>query len=87
MLYKAGVQKVKPALLAPPNVFLEDIFTRFTTCGSNSDFSSKDTEKPISAGLYRLEAGKELVYPYTYDEMKIILEGPLPLPIIIQLTL
>ena len=36
---------------------------------------STDTEKPISAGFYRLEAGKELVYPYTYNEMKIILEG------------
>ena len=87
MLYKAGAQKVKPALLAPPNVFLQDIFTRFTTCRSNSDFSSKDTEKPISAGLYRLDAGKELVYPYTYDEMKIILEGPLPPLTTIQLTL
>jgi ethanolamine utilization protein EutQ (cupin superfamily) len=36
---------------------------------------STDTDKPVSAGFYRLEAGKELVYPYTYDEMKIILEG------------
>jgi ethanolamine utilization protein EutQ (cupin superfamily) len=36
---------------------------------------SNDKEKPISAGFYRLEAGKELVYPYTYNEMKIILEG------------
>jgi uncharacterized cupin superfamily protein len=36
---------------------------------------SKDPDKPISAGFYRLEAGKELVYPYTYDEMKIVLEG------------
>jgi len=37
--------------------------------------TSNNAEKPISAGFYRLEAGKELVYPYTYDEMKIILEG------------
>jgi ethanolamine utilization protein EutQ (cupin superfamily) len=36
---------------------------------------STDADKPVSAGFYRLEAGKELVYPYTYDEMKIILEG------------
>jgi len=28
MLYKQGAQKVKPALLAPPNVFLEDAFER-----------------------------------------------------------
>jgi ethanolamine utilization protein EutQ (cupin superfamily) len=42
--------------------------------GVSNQFS-KDADKPISAGFYRLEAGKELVYPYTYDEMKIILEG------------
>jgi len=29
MLYKQGAQKQKPALLAPPNVFLEDTFTRY----------------------------------------------------------
>jgi hypothetical protein len=29
----------------------------------------------VSAGFFRLEKGKELVYPYTYDEMKIIVEG------------
>jgi len=43
---------------------------------------SKDTDKPISCGFYRLEAGKELVYPYTYDEMKIILEGSTSLNLI-----
>lgn len=32
-------------------------------------------DKPISAGFYRLEKGTPLVYEYTYDEMKIILEG------------
>ena len=32
-------------------------------------------ETPISAGFYRLEKGTPLVYEYTYDEMKIILEG------------
>ena len=30
---------------------------------------------PISAGLYRLDPGPELVYTYTYDEMKIIVDG------------
>lgn len=76
MLYKAGAQKVKPVLLAPPNVYLEDIFTRSDPCQNVfPKFFSNDPEKPISAGLYRLEAGKELVYPYTYNEMKIILEG------------
>ena len=34
-----------------------------------------DREKPVTCGFYRLEAGKELVYTYTYHEMKIILEG------------
>lgn len=35
----------------------------------------RNPEKPISAGFYRLEKGTPLVYEYTYDEMKIILEG------------
>ena len=34
-----------------------------------------DTEKPLSAGFYRLEKGTPLVYTYTYHEMKIIVEG------------
>lgn len=76
MLYKAGAQKAKLALLNPPNVFLEDVFTRlFSHYPRKFNSYSNDTEKPISAGFYRLEAGKELVYPYTYNEMKIILEG------------
>lgn len=29
----------------------------------------------MSAGFYRLEPGPELVYTYTYDEMKILVEG------------
>jgi hypothetical protein len=29
MFYKQGAQKVKPTIFATPNVFLEDIFTRF----------------------------------------------------------
>lgn len=38
--------------------------------------SDKDNaDKPISCGFYRLEKGTPLVYTYTYDEMKIILEG------------
>jgi uncharacterized cupin superfamily protein len=32
-------------------------------------------DKPISAGFYRLEKGTPLEYTYTYDEMKIIIEG------------
>ena len=30
---------------------------------------------PISAGFYRLDPGSPLVYTYTYDEMKIIVDG------------
>ena len=29
----------------------------------------------MSAGFYRLEPGPELVYEYTYDEMKIVVDG------------
>lgn len=36
---------------------------------------STDPEKPISGGFYRLEKGTPLDYTYTYDEIKIILEG------------
>lgn len=32
-------------------------------------------ETPISAGFYRLQPGPELVYTYTYDEMKILVDG------------
>jgi ethanolamine utilization protein EutQ (cupin superfamily) len=36
---------------------------------------STDTEKTIAAGFFRLLKGTPLVYSYTYDEMKIIIEG------------
>ena len=40
------------------------------------DFSvSKDIEKPITSGLFRLKAGESLKYTYTYHEMKFIVEG------------
>ncbi|KAI0131894.1 RmlC-like cupin domain-containing protein [Xylariales sp. AK1849] len=55
----------KIPLLAGDNAYLGDVFS--------SDKLSP--EKPISAGLYRLEKGEPLVYTYKYDEMKIILEG------------
>ena len=50
-------------LIAHDNHFLGDLFT------------SNDSEKPISCGLYSLKPGPPLVYTYTYHEMKIILEG------------
>ncbi|EXJ80217.1 hypothetical protein A1O1_08359 [Capronia coronata CBS 617.96] len=64
--YFPRVQKeFKPPLIANENAFLGDVVS-----------SDKiDPEKPISCGIYRLEKGTPLVYPYTYHEMKIILEG------------
>ncbi|KUI59976.1 Ethanolamine utilization protein EutQ [Cytospora mali] len=64
-VYKQVAKEFKPKLLAEPNVFLEDVYSSEDT----------DPEKAISSGLFRLEKGKELVYTYHYDEMKIILEG------------
>lgn len=42
---------------------------------ANSTSDKENPDKPISAGFYRLEKGTPLVYNYSYDEMKIILEG------------
>ena len=40
------------------------------------DFAvSEDSEKPITCGLFRLEAGESLQYTYTYHEMKLIVDG------------
>ncbi|KAH7359908.1 RmlC-like cupin domain-containing protein [Pyrenochaeta sp. MPI-SDFR-AT-0127] len=55
----------KPPLIANENAFLGDVFSS----------ESRDPEKPISGGFYRLEKGTPLEYTYTYDEIKIILEG------------
>ncbi|KAJ5595463.1 uncharacterized protein N7459_001671 [Penicillium hispanicum] len=64
--YRAKAQSTfKPPLIANENAFLGDVIS-----------SEKDNaDKPISCGFYRLEKGTPLVYEYTYDEMKIILEG------------
>ncbi|ORY59700.1 RmlC-like cupin domain-containing protein [Pseudomassariella vexata] len=64
--YHAKAQSTfKIPLLAGDNAYLGDLFS--------SDKVNPD--KPMSAGLYRLEKGEPLKYTYTYDEMKIILEG------------
>ncbi|KAK5807301.1 hypothetical protein VI817_001559 [Penicillium citrinum] len=63
--YAKAQSTFKPPLIANENAFLGDVIS-----------SDKDNaEKPISCGFYRLEKGTPLVYTYTYDEMKIILEG------------
>jgi ethanolamine utilization protein EutQ (cupin superfamily) len=63
--YSSAQSSFKPPLIANENAYLGDVYS--------SD--QNDTEKPISCGFYRLEAGTPLVYTYTYHEMKIILEG------------
>jgi ethanolamine utilization protein EutQ (cupin superfamily) len=52
-----------PPLIANENAFLGDIAT------------VPSTASPLSAGFYRLEKGTPLEYTYTYDEMKIIVDG------------
>ena len=37
--------------------------------------SSEDQQKPITCGLFRMEKGNPLEYTYSYDEMKVMLEG------------
>ncbi|KAI5956912.1 hypothetical protein KGF54_000531 [Candida jiufengensis] len=67
MQYKPSVeaQGAKPPQIPSPgnNSFLGDTFT-----------SDAPKDQQISCGFYRQEAGEPLVYEYTYDEMKIILE-------------
>ncbi|KAJ5973270.1 hypothetical protein N7481_010480 [Penicillium waksmanii] len=63
--YAKAQSTFKPPLIANENAFLGDISTS----------QKENPDKPMSAGFYRLEKGTPLVYTYTYDEMKIILEG------------
>lgn len=67
MQYKPVVEgkAVKPPVLESPgnNSFLGDTF-----------FSDAPPEQQMSCGFYRQELGEPLVYNYTYDEMKIIVE-------------
>lgn len=56
---------------SPFNHYVHLFSNSFLTPSSEDD----NPEKPIACGLYRLEKGTPLVYTYTYDEMKIIVEG------------
>ena len=49
------------------NAYLQDIVT------------SDDNEKPITCGLFRMEQGQPLEYTYSYNELKIMLEGEMEL--------
>ena len=62
--YPQAQSKFEIPLLASDNAFLGDIFS-----------SEKNSDSPISAGLFRFEKGEPLTYTYKYDEMKIFLEG------------
>lgn len=63
--YANAQSNFKPPLIANDNAFLGDVFSS----------ESLSPTAPISAGFYRLDPGPELVYTYTYDEMKIIVDG------------
>lgn len=67
MSYKAAAEgkAVKPPPLESPgnNSFLGDTF-----------YSDAPADKQMSCGFYKQEKGEPLVYNYTYDEMKIIVE-------------
>ncbi|TKA22847.1 hypothetical protein B0A50_07747 [Salinomyces thailandicus] len=58
-------QTFQPPLIANDNAFLGDV----------ASSEKVNPASPVSCGFYRLEKGTPLVYTYTYDEMKIILEG------------
>jgi ethanolamine utilization protein EutQ (cupin superfamily) len=54
----------KPPLISGSNAFLGDVLN-----------SQAEPGKELAAGFYRQEKGEPLVYTYTYDEMKIVIEG------------
>lgn len=67
--HAALLATVKTPLIANENVFLADVFSSAQT----------SPDKPVTSGLFRLEPGTPLDFTYTYDEMKILLEGDLTL--------
>lgn len=76
-------------LIANENAYLKDISTssvitslilpkpsnRADICDIARENGPSNPTAPISAGFYRLDPGTPLVYTYTYDEMKIIVDG------------
>ena len=63
--YEQATTQFQPPLIAHDNHFLGDVWSS----------AKNDPDKAISCGIYRFEPGQELVYPYHYHEMKVILEG------------
>lgn len=61
---RQAIKTELPSMGVPKvNAFLRDVLV------------SKDADKTIVCGFYRMEKGEPLEYDYTYHEMKIIVEG------------
>ena len=60
-----GAQRMPIASMNEPGVkaYFEDVV------------GSADPKSPIACGLFRIESGKPLVYTYSYDDTKIVLDG------------
>jgi len=63
MDYKGKITKQEIPLFEGNNAYLKDFAI------------SNDDNAPITAGLFRLEKGESLTYEYTYEEMKLIIDG------------
>ena len=65
-------QTFSPPLIAYDNAVLGDIYS---SSALPTTIGDKKPRHPISAGFFHLKPGTPLEYTYTYDEMKIVLEG------------
>ena len=63
MNHVGKITDAKLPLFAVNNPYLKDLTV------------SNDEQAPITVGLFRLEAGEPITYTYTYEEMKLIIDG------------
>ncbi len=63
MDYKGKITNQEIPLFEGNNAYLRDFAI------------SNDEDAPITAGLFRLEKGDSITYEYTYEEMKLIIDG------------
>ncbi len=63
MNHVGKITDAKFPLFAGNNAYLKDFA------------ASNDEQAPITVGLFRLEAGDPITYTYTYEEMKLIIDG------------
>ncbi len=63
MDYKGKITNQEIPLFEGNNAYLRDFAI------------SNDENAPITAGLFRLEKGDSITYEYTYEEMKLIIDG------------